>query len=103
MQDLIAKAHVNIIPSFNSTGIKVKLINALFNGRHCAVNAQTIEGTHLEKACHIAADANSYKCIINQLYGQPFSHEDVSIRHHLLDNMFNNEMNAKQMVKWIWG
>lgn len=103
MQDLISKAHVNIIPSFNSTGIKLKLINALFNGRHCVVNEQTVEGTNLEKACHIATDANAFKSIIYQLYGQPFNHDDLNIRHELLDNVFNNEINAKQMVKWIWG
>ncbi len=103
MQDLISKAHINIIPSFNSTGIKLKLINALFNGRHCVVNKQTVEGTNLEKACHIATDANTFTSTINQLYAQPFSQDDLNIRHQLLDNMFNNEINAKQMVKWIWG
>ncbi|WP_018611172.1 glycosyltransferase [Segetibacter koreensis] len=102
MQDLISKAHINIIPSFNSTGIKLKLINALFNGRHCIVNEQTIEGTNLEKACQIATDANTFKLLIQQLYGQPFTRDDLNIRHQLLDNMFNNEKNAKQIVEWIW-
>jgi len=103
MQDLIEKAHINIIPSYNSTGIKLKLINALFNGRHCLVNEQTVEGTNLEKTCHIAADANAFKSKIIQLYKQPFGNEDLNVRHCLLDNIFNNEMNAKQVVKWIWG
>lgn len=103
MQDLISKAHINIIPSFNATGIKLKLINALFNGRHCVVNKQTVEGTNLEKTCHIATDVNTFKTIIHQLYRRPFSHDDLNTRHQLLDKMFNNERNAKQMVKWIWG
>lgn len=103
MQDLIAKAHINIIPSFNSTGIKLKLINALFNGRHCVVNKQTVEGTNLENTCHIAADAEEFKTIIDQLYAQPFNSADIHIRHRLLDNMFDNQKNAQQMVKWIWG
>ena len=38
MQDMIAKAQINILPSFNNTGIQIKLLNALFNGRHCLVN-----------------------------------------------------------------
>lgn len=103
MQDLIAKAHINIIPSFNSTGIKLKLINALFNGRHCVVNESTVAGSGLKKICHIAADANAFKTVINQLYGKPFQNEDVEERHLLLDNMFNNEANAKQMAQWIFG
>lgn len=103
MQDLIAKAHINIIPSYNSTGIKLKLINALFNGRHCLVNEQTVKGTNLERTCHIADDANGFRSKIIQLYDQPFDNDDVTVRRDLLDHMFNNELNAKLMVKWIWG
>ena len=38
MDDLIRKAQVNILPSFNKTGIKIKLLNALFNGRYVVTN-----------------------------------------------------------------
>lgn len=103
MQDLISKAHINIIPSYNSTGIKLKLINALFNGRHCLVNEQTVKGTNLEKVCHVATKSDVFKSKITLLYDQPFSQEDSNSRRLLLDNMFNNEVNAKQVVKWIWG
>jgi len=102
MQDLIAKAHINIIPSFNSTGIKLKLVNALFNGRYCVVNKATAEGSGLEKLCYIAADANEFKSVITHLYAIPFDNEDIHARRLLLDNMFNNAANAKQMVQWIF-
>jgi len=103
MQDLIAKAHINIIPSFNATGIKLKLINALFNGKHCITNKSTVEGSGLEKICHIAENNNEFKSIINELYNKLFDNKDVNKRHLLLDNMFNNEANAKQIVQWIFG
>ena len=102
MQDLIAKAHINIIPSFNSTGIKLKLVNALFNGRYCVVNKAAADGSGLESLCYIAADANEFKSLITHLYANPFYNEDIQARHLLLDNMFNNEANAKQMVQWIF-
>ena len=35
---MIAKAQINILPSYTHTGIKIKLVNAIFNGRHCLVN-----------------------------------------------------------------
>jgi len=103
MQDLIAKAHIHILPSFNATGIKLKLVNALFNGRHCVVNKATVEGSGLEEACHIAEDAKSCKTIIEQLYAVPFTKEEIELRHRLLDNLFNNDTNARQMIEWIWG
>ena len=39
MGDLIRKAHVHILPSFNTTGVKIKLLNALFNGRYVVTNS----------------------------------------------------------------
>jgi hypothetical protein len=102
MQDMIEKAHINIIPSFNNTGIKLKLINALFNGRHCVVNESTVKGTKLETACHIASDATSFKSVIKHLFHQPFTSNEIEVRHQLLDGMFDNEANAKKLVTKIW-
>ena len=102
MQDMIEKAHINITPSFNNTGIKLKLINALFNGRHCLANESTVKGTNLETACHIASDANSFKSTIEYLFKEPFTSKDIEVRHWLLDGMFDNEANAKKLVKEIW-
>ena len=103
MQDLIEKAQVNIIPSFNSTGIKVKLVNALFNGRHCLVNESTVDGTGLNNLCRIATDKTDFKQSIIELYKKPFQQEDIALRENVLLRMFNNQRNAKQMVTWIWG
>ncbi len=47
MTELIREAQINILPSFNTTGIKIKLLNAIFNGRHCLVNPAAIAGTGL--------------------------------------------------------
>jgi hypothetical protein len=102
MQDLISKAHINILPSFNITGIKLKLINALFNGRHCVVNQETVEGSGLEEACHVASGGDSFISAVRQLYDQPFGAEEIRAREHMLNNMFNNERNAKLVVDWVW-
>ena len=49
MLDLIRQAQVLVLPTFQPTGIKLKLIDALFNGRHIIVNSPMIAGTGLEK------------------------------------------------------
>ncbi|MGI8635193.1 MAG: glycosyltransferase [Segetibacter sp.] len=102
MQDLIAKSHINIIPSYNATGIKLKLLNALFNGRHCLVNQETIEGTGLESACFIAATATEFKTAISAIYVKPFCESEIALRHQILDHLFDNEKNAQEMVKRIF-
>jgi hypothetical protein len=103
MKDLIAKAQVNILPSFNATGIKLKLLNALFNGRHCVVNEATVNETGLESACHIATTAAAFREVIVQLYRSYFGDEEIRLRKKMLLNMFNNEKNGKLLMKEIWG
>ena len=72
MQDMICKAHIHVLPSFSRTGIKIKLLNALFNGRHCMVNTAMIEGT-VSSTCHVINSAAEFKERISLLYHQPFT------------------------------
>lgn len=102
MQDLIAKAQVNILPSFNCTGVKLKLLNALFNGRHCVVNEQAVRATGLEATCHIGSDADSMRDLIRDLYVQPFQSEEIVTRKELLSRQFDNEENVRTLIQWIW-
>jgi hypothetical protein len=99
MQDMIHKAQVNILPSFNETGIKLKIVNALFNGRHCLVNAPAVKGSGLEPLCEIANDAASLKEKLKALFKEPFETEHVSQRASHLLHMFNNEKNAKLLIE----
>jgi len=102
MQDLVEKAQVHVLPSFNNTGIKIKLLNALYNGRHCLVNDPAIEGTGLEELCHVVNTENAFRERVEQLYHQPFSESEVEERRTVLHQLYNNEENAKQIVQWIW-
>ncbi len=97
MQDMIAKSQINVIPSFNATGIKLKLINALYNGRHCLVNTSTVEATGLEPVCCIADTAGEFKEAIQQLFVQPYTLENKTAREELLANLFNNKNNSAQL------
>ncbi len=103
MQDIIAKAHIHILPSYTNTGIKLKLLNSVFNGRHCVVNPATVNGSGLESACHTGTTANAFRELIVQLYHQPFTTEEINLRKRLVRGMFDNERTAEKMIKDIWG
>ena len=103
MQDIILKAHIHVLPSFNNTGIKIKLLNALYNGRHCIVNNAMISGTALEQMCHIVNSAEEFKERIQLLYHQPFTFDEKNFRKKILQQEFSNETNATMIIKWIWG
>ncbi|HEX6193127.1 MAG TPA: glycosyltransferase family 4 protein [Chitinophagaceae bacterium] len=104
MNDLVRKAHINILPSFNtqSTGIRLKLLHALFEGRHCVVNEQMLKGTGLEAACHTGTTANAFASIIAQLYHQPFTQEEIVLRKKLLCSDYDNEKNTRRLIQWLW-
>ena len=104
LNDLIRKAHVNILPCFNktSTGIRLKLLHALFEGRHCIVNDQMVKGTGLEPACHIGTNSEAFASIITQLYHQPFTYEEIVLRKNLFGDTYNNEKNTRQLIPYLW-
>jgi Glycosyl transferases group 1 len=102
MQDMIGKAHVHVLPSFNNTGIKLKLLNALFNGRHCLVNKAGVAGSALETYCHIAEDAVAFQQQIQALYLQPFTEQEMQQRRQLLQSTYNNEKNARELITFLW-
>jgi hypothetical protein len=90
LNELVHKAHINLLPSFNSTGIKLKLLHALFEGRHCLANNAMIDGTRLESTCHVAANAKDFILEITKLRDQPFKEEDLVLR------------NAEKIIQLIW-
>ena len=102
MHELICNAQINVLPSYNSTGIKIKLLNALFNGRHCIVNTATISGTGLKTLCHIAETEEEFRTAIKQLFDEPFAAIEIEKRHQLLKKEFDNKINAELLMKWIY-
>jgi len=104
LNDLVRKAHINILPCFNKevTGIRIKLLHALFEGRHVVVNEAMVKGTGLATACHAGSSAEAIASIVTQLYFQPFTAEEVKLRKMLLEEQYNNERNTRLLSQYLW-
>ncbi|MFN8291647.1 MAG: mannosyltransferase [Chitinophagaceae bacterium] len=104
MHDLVRKAHIHLLPCFNKemTGIRLKLLHVLFEGRHCIVNEQMVQGTGLEGACHIATTAEAFASVILQLYHQPFTREETDLRKRLLGSTYDNGKNVRMLSQFLW-
>ena len=104
LNDLVKKAQVHVLPCFNKrvTGIRLKLLHALFEGRHCVVNDSMVSGSGLSDACHIGTNASAFASIISQLYYQPFTREEIILRKNLLGDTYDNEKNTRQLIQWLW-
>ncbi len=101
MQSLIQNAHINVLPTFQDTGIKLKLLNALFAGRHCLVNSKMVAQTNLESLCTIVEQPQAFVKVIEQLMEQPIKEIDLNKRQNILEQEYSNHKNAAQLLGWI--
>lgn len=102
MTQLIKDAQANIVFSRNATGIKLKLVNALFLGRHCITNKAAIAGTGLESCCYQAESAAELKQAIRQLKDQPMEQEEINNREKELLLQFNNKRNTETLIRHLY-
>jgi hypothetical protein len=102
MRELIMEAQINVLPSFNTTGIKLKLLNAIFNGRHCLVNTASVAGTIIKPLCTVSDNIESFTKSIIELYNRSFTKEEVMLRHKMLLPYYDAERNARQLIQWIY-
>ncbi|MBL6964122.1 MAG: glycosyltransferase [Bacteroidetes bacterium] len=96
--DLIKNAQINILPTFQDTGIKLKLINALYLGRHCLVNNKMVKDTGLDHLCLTAHNEKDFIELINQYFNRDFTAEMQLLRSQLLDREFSNEKNVQILI-----
>lgn len=102
MDELIRMAQVHLLPSFNKTGIKIKLLNALFNGRYIVTNIAAVEESGLDSLCEIANSSTEFTKITLQLFHASFTEDDINKRKKILEGNYNNHANTLQLIKWIW-
>ncbi len=102
--ELIANAKCNILPTFQSTGIKLKLLAALFLGKDCIVNTPMVINTGLESLCEIADTADEMKRKIIEISKQKiFSEDKIAKRKQILEQNFSNERGGEKLKKIIFG
>jgi hypothetical protein len=94
---LIHEAQVNIMVTFQPTGLKLKLLNALFNGRFCLVNPQMVAGTSLGELCYLASDPAGFKEKLHFLFHRDFAENLIRQRESFLMKNYSNQNNCKML------
>ena len=101
LQDLVRNAQINILVTAQSTGLKLKLLNALFNGRYCVVNDKMVEGLDINDLCFVANTALEMKTIVADLMAKPFVEEQVEIRKSRMDAFYNPSRATDKLVELL--
>lgn len=101
MSKLIEEAKANVLITFQSTGIKLKLINALYKGGFCIVNDKMTESTGLGELCRVTHSDSDLVNALNEVFGKKFDKEEEQKRFALLDKYYNNDVNIKILTEEI--
>lgn len=101
MTELIANAHVNVLVTGQPTGMKLKLLNALYLGRHCLVNSNMLQGTGLDNLCLVADNDDAMVDMLNNYISKPFTESDITGRTAVLDKLCSSSAGADKIIDFI--
>ena len=101
MENLIQNSHICLIPTFQDTGLKLKLLASLFSGRFCIANKPMIHKTGLEHLCHQADTPKEMIDCLNELFQAEFTSEEIEKRKLILEDTFSNHRNALNIIRLL--
>jgi len=101
MAELISKAHINLLITFQATGLKLKLLNSLYNGSFVLVNNKMLHGTGLDELCYVADSAKELKKKVQILIKSEY-HSAAEKRNIIfLNEKYDNTKNGAKLVELI--
>ncbi len=101
MDRLIAGAQMCVIPSFQGTGVKLKLLASLFAGRFCICNSIMVQNTGLEDLCLIGDSAKQIRKLVEEYFPVDFDQFIQNERRRVLETTFSNQSNAEKILDLI--
>lgn len=102
MDSLIQHAHIHLLVTFQQTGVKLKLLHALDNGKHVIINSKMDDGGLFSDMCHIKDDPAEIAKKIEELMKTDFTDTLQKERKSQFDSLFNNDRNALRLVEEIF-
>ena len=83
------------------TGLKLKLLNVLYNGRHCIVNSKMVEGTSLSELCSVEDDISELKKLIMTNFISEVSTQEIEKRKVALLRDYSNESSYQKIIETL--
>lgn len=102
MTALIANADVNLLVTFQDTGLKLKLLNTLrLSKGHVVANSLMLNDTYLASLCLKADTPAAQAEAIKNLLHTPPSPEALQTRSRVLEERFSNLASARLLLSLI--
>lgn len=101
MMDLIRNAQINVMVTDQPTGLKLKLLNAMYNGRFCLVNDDMVRGTALDQLCIVADTPEQFVSEIKRLMAEDFTEDDIEARDNAMRELYQNEKKTSLLINLL--
>lgn len=102
MQKLVSEAQINILLTFQPTGLKLKLLNTLFSGKHVIVNQHMLAGTGLESLCIVKNTPEELQIAIAEYMAIDFDSSQLDIRKNILESRYSDDSNARALIREVF-
>ena len=101
LNELIAHAQVNIFFTGQATGLKLKLLNALYNGRFVLTNDKMLSGSNLDNLCVVENSFSEMKGQLTELMRKEFTVAMKVERQVHLQTLYKNGNNVEKLIELI--
>jgi len=99
MDSLIEHANVNLLMTFQQTGIKLKLLHALQSGKHIIINSKMDDSGIFGEMCYVIDENKAIASKIDELISEPFTAQMKAERDVRFNKYYNNKLNAENILK----
>lgn len=96
LDDILIDAHVNLLITFQPTGVKLKLLNALCKGGFVVANSLMVSGSSVEALCEVADEADVMVEKIKTLMDSEYRGRKASLREP-----YSNEKNIEVVLRLL--
>lgn len=100
MNELVENAQVHCLYTAQATGLKLKLLNVLYRGRHVIANNEMLSGTSLAGACKVVNSPSEYIEALRSLMTQEFTTQHASERKELVSD-YDNAAKIATLLKML--
>ena len=102
MKELITDAQIHLLITQQATGLKLKLLNVLYQGRHVIVNDKMVTGTDVLPLCHLGHNIDELVALCRKYYTLPISNQERKLRAETLSAHYDNQTQGNKIIQYIF-
>lgn len=101
MKMLLQDAHIVFVISFQATGMKLKMLNALYNARYIIANNEVLVNKSMAGFCLVANSPVEIEKQVSKCKGRELETENIQAREQYLMKDFDVKTNVKNLIHYL--